>query len=80
MNCLTATAGAIDHAHRFHQPRRTGHIDLPHAFLVENAGALGIEHERQMENGLSAGLAQQLDELPATGLAAQVHLFKAGDG
>ena len=70
------TAGAIDDAHRFHQARRAGHVDLPHVFYVENAGGLGIEDESQVDDGLRTGLAQQIDQLPAASLTAQVHLFK----
>ncbi|MGA3054103.1 MAG: hypothetical protein ABSD63_07835 [Candidatus Korobacteraceae bacterium] len=35
-------AGAIDDAYRFHDPGRSGDIDLPHPFQIENARALGI--------------------------------------
>ena len=70
-------AGAIDDTYSFHQAGRAGHIDLPHAFQVKNAGALRIENESQVQDGLRSGLAQQVDELAAAGLAAQVHFFKA---
>ena len=76
---LDVAAGAVDDADRFHHARGAGNVDLPHPLDVENAGLLRIEYEGEMHDRLHAGGAQQLDELQTTGLAAQVHLLKAGE-
>src|SRR5271157_4703531 len=68
-------AGAIHDAHRLHYAGRPGHIDLPHAFHVNNTAAQGIEDEGEMDHGGCAGRAQQLNQLPAGRFAAQVHLL-----
>ena len=69
---LDLAAGPIHDADGFHHPGRSGDIDLPHALDVENPAALRIEDEGEMDDGTGAGVAQQLGELRATGLAAQV--------
>src|SRR5271166_5438391 len=71
------TASAINDADRFHDASGSGYIDLPHALDVENAAAQRIENEGEMDNGARAGLAQQLNELPARRFAAQVHLLES---
>ena len=77
---IDVAAGAIDHADRFHDASRSGDIDLPHALQVKNAAAQGIEDEGEMDDRGCASLAQQLNQRPASGFAAEVHLLEARQG
>ncbi len=78
-------AGAVDDADRFHHARGAGNVDLPHALEIEHAGLLRVENEGEMDDGLRAGCAQQLDQWPGTklrgrGPSAQSAPARKGDG
>jgi hypothetical protein len=61
----------------FHHPGCAGHVDPPHAVDVQDPGALGIDHKRQMHNGRRLHLAQQQEQLAGGFFSSQIERDEA---
>ena len=68
--------GAIGFGDGFHHPRRSRHIDLPHALSVEHSGAHRIDHKRQVHDGVGMGIAQQFVQRSGGRFLAQIQALK----
>ena len=63
----------------FHHPGCARHVDPPHPVDVQNPGALGIDHKRQMHNRRRLQLAQQQKQLAGRFFSSQVERNEAID-
>src|SRR5439155_22839599 len=68
---------AVGFSDRFHYPRRSRNVDLPHSVDVQYSRTNWIAHECQMHNRNRTDLTHQQVELAAGFFLAQIHAFKA---
>ena len=76
MNFRTIGFFVIGFGDRLHHPRRSGHVDLPHAVEVKHPRPHRVQDERQMDDRLGPGVPQQKEKLPAGFFFTQIHALE----
>ena len=66
------SGGAVGLRDGFHDASCAGDVNLPHAVEVDDAGSLGIDDKREMNDGDGLNLAQKQVQVAGRFLAAEV--------